>query len=612
LGNSQFKDKEDQMIQSVNNYPVSSLFDTENKITYFIPLYQREYSWGKSQWETLFDDIIENESGYFLGSIICINNSNDAIDLQKLEVVDGQQRLTTLSILFIALFNILKENEALLTRDQYADSINLNRRLIIKQNGHQRLTPQLQNNNADDYRSLLIEFGVIEQSGRRPSNAGNRRIYKAFNYFKFRISEFISEEDININKLFQFLDKLNQASIVKIEVSSHTDAYILFESLNNRGMPLTSVDLIKNKLLAKLSERNSENINNYFERWSDVLKNLGDDFSIQERFFRQLYNALKSDFNLPFAAENKTEPLGPLATKSNLIGIYEKIIDLDAKAFLDKLVETSNLYSQITVSNTEDLSDFRKKEFQNLDRIQAAPSYIILLHLMVHQLKYDLNDGQIDELIKFLVIYSVRRNLTDFPPTRDLSRNFMSLISNFENRTSSDLVHFIKENLVKNSASDEMFKKKLEGPIYEENYGVTRFLLCSLAEDGMNREFSTNLWIKKDKIFVFTVEHIFPQGERIPQDWVDMIADGDLDRAKQIQSEHVHTLGNLTISAFNSALSNFAFIKKRDRQYEGNYVGYKNKLNINEEIAHKESWTLDDIFERKTSLVQKILAKYSF
>ena len=612
MGNSQFKDKEDQMIQSVNNYPVSSLFDTENKITYFIPLYQREYSWGKSQWETLFDDIIENESGYFLGSIICINNSNDAIDLQKLEVVDGQQRLTTLSILFIALFNILKENEALLTRDQYADSINLNRRLIIKQNGHQRLTPQLQNNNADDYRSLLIEFGVIEQSGRRPSNAGNRRIYKAFNYFKFRISEFISEEDININKLFQFLDKLNQASIVKIEVSSHTDAYILFESLNNRGMPLTSVDLIKNKLLAKLSERNSENINNYFERWSDVLKNLGDDFSIQERFFRQLYNALKSDFNLPFAAENKTEPLGPLATKSNLIGIYEKIIDLDAKAFLDKLVETSNLYSQITVSNTEDLSDFRKKEFQNLDRIQAAPSYIILLHLMVHQLKYDLNDGQIDELIKFLVIYSVRRNLTDFPPTRDLSRNFMSLISNFENRTSSDLVHFIKENLVKNSASDEMFKKKLEGPIYEENYGVTRFLLCSLAEDGMNREFSTNLWIKKDKIFVFTVEHIFPQGERIPQDWVDMIADGDLDRAKQIQSEHVHTLGNLTISAFNSALSNFAFIKKRDRQYEGNYVGYKNKLNINEEIAHKESWTLDDIFERKTSLVQKILAKYSF
>jgi uncharacterized protein with ParB-like and HNH nuclease domain len=600
------------MIRSVNNYPVSSLFDTENKITYFIPLYQREYSWGKSQWETLFDDIIENESGYFLGSIICINNSNDAIDLQKLEVVDGQQRLTTLSILFIALFNILKENEALLTRDQYADSINLNRRLIIKQNGHQRLTPQLQNNNADDYRSLLIEFGVIEQSGRRPSNAGNRRIYKAFNYFKSRISEYIGEENPNISKLFHFLDKLNQASIVKIEVSSHTDAYILFESLNNRGMPLTSVDLIKNKLLSKLSERDSENINNYFERWSDVLKNLGDDFSIQERFFRQLYNALKSDFNLPFAGDVKSEPLGPLATKSNLIGIYEKIIDLDAKTFLDKLVETSNLYSQITVSNTEDLSDFRKKEFQNLDRIQAAPSYIILLHLLVHQLKYDLSDEQIDDLIRFLVIYSVRRNLTDFPPTRDLSRNFMSLISNFEDRTSSDLILFIKENLVKNSASDEIFKKKLEGPIYEENYGVTRFLLCSLAEDGMNREFSTNLWVKKDKIFVFTVEHIFPQGERIPQDWVDMIADGDLDRAKQVQSEHVHTLGNLTISAFNSALSNFSFIKKRDRQYEGNNVGYKNKLNINEEIASKERWTLDDILERKTLLVQKILEKYSF
>ena len=67
------------MIRSVNNYPVSQLFDTENQISYVIPLYQREYSWTKSQWETLFDDIIENENGYFLGSIICINNTNDAM-----------------------------------------------------------------------------------------------------------------------------------------------------------------------------------------------------------------------------------------------------------------------------------------------------------------------------------------------------------------------------------------------------------------------------------------------------------------------------------------------------------------------------------------------------
>ena len=92
------------MIKSVNNYPVSQLFDIEANVVYVIPRYQREYTWGKNQWENLFDDLRENESGYFLGSIICINQSIDALSEQNLELVDGQQRLTTLSLLFAAVY----------------------------------------------------------------------------------------------------------------------------------------------------------------------------------------------------------------------------------------------------------------------------------------------------------------------------------------------------------------------------------------------------------------------------------------------------------------------------------------------------------------------------
>ncbi|MBF4431999.1 DUF262 domain-containing protein, partial [Vibrio anguillarum] len=91
------------MIKSVKNYPLSALFSVDEKIIYAIPRYQREYTWGKWQWDTLFEDLLDNDPSYFLGSIICINQSMDTLAIQSLELVDGQQRLTTLSLLMTAI-----------------------------------------------------------------------------------------------------------------------------------------------------------------------------------------------------------------------------------------------------------------------------------------------------------------------------------------------------------------------------------------------------------------------------------------------------------------------------------------------------------------------------
>ena len=90
---------------NVNKYPVSQVFDPDSKVIFEIPKYQREYTWGSREWETLFDDLTENDDGYFLGSIICINSATDTINAPKFEVVDGQQRLTTLSLFLAALYN---------------------------------------------------------------------------------------------------------------------------------------------------------------------------------------------------------------------------------------------------------------------------------------------------------------------------------------------------------------------------------------------------------------------------------------------------------------------------------------------------------------------------
>ena len=587
------------MIKSVNNYPVSQLFDIEAGVVYAIPRYQREYTWGKNQWENLFDDVLENDPGYFLGSIICINQSTDALSVQKLELVDGQQRLTTLSLLFASVYHALKSHETDLDDEQRVELINLKRKLVLKKGDDQiRLIPQIQNNNNPDYRAVLAEIGVISECD-VPVYAGNRKIFRAYRYFQDRIDEMANGRSNRLGTIMEFLDKVSHACLVKIEVASHADAYTLFESLNNRGMPLTAIDLIKNKLLARLESIEPGKVDHYFGHWNRLLGYLGDDYAIQERFFRQYYNAFKDQL--------KAVHQVPVATRSNLIQIYEKLINHDAKDCLQKISAAGRLYSLILSRNQDDALNGLEKPIKDLERIQGAPSYLLMLYLLVRKDELELTNAHLTSIVELLVRFFVRRNLTDTPPTRDLTRLFMTVIDKISGLRADAIPQSIEQQLVAVSATDEAFQRKLDGPIYEENSGVTRFILCALAEQAMTKESWVDLWRFENKQFVWTIEHIFPQGENIPQSWITMIADGDEIKAKEIQQTHVHKLGNLTISGFNSALGNKSFEDKRDRvDRQGRAVGYKNGLKLNEDLAASAGWSVVQIDSRTDKLVQQV------
>ena len=587
------------MIKSVNNYPVSQLFDIEAGVVYAIPRYQREYTWGKNQWENLFDDVLENDPGYFLGSIICINQSTDALSVQKLELVDGQQRLTTLSLLFASVYHALKSHETDLDDEQRVELINLKRKLVLKKGDDQiRLIPQIQNNNNPDYRAVLAEIGVISECD-VPAYAGNRKIFRAYRYFQDRIDEMANVRSNRLGTIMEFLDKVSHACLVKIEVASHADAYTLFESLNNRGMPLTAIDLIKNKLLARLESIEPGKVDHYFGHWNRLLGYLGDDYAIQERFFRQYYNAFKDQL--------KAVHQVPVATRSNLIQIYEKLINHDAKDCLQKISAAGRLYSLILSRNQDDALNGLEKPIKDLERIQGAPSYLLMLYLLVRKDELELTNAHLSSIVELLVRFFVRRNLTDTPPTRDLTRLFMTVIDKISGLRADAIPQSIEQQLVAVSATDEAFQHKLDGPIYEENSGVTRFILCALAEQAMTKESWVDLWRFENKQFVWTIEHIFPQGENIPQSWITMIADGDEIKAKEIQQTHVHKLGNLTISGFNSALGNKSFEDKRDRvDRQGRAVGYKNGLKLNEDLAASAGWSVVQIDSRTDKLVQQV------
>ncbi len=600
------------MIKSVNNYPISQLFNIDAAVVYAIPRYQREYTWKKEQWESLFDDVLENDPGYFLGSIICINQTSDALVVQQLEVVDGQQRLTTLSLLFAALYHSLKTHEKDLDEDQRNELINLKRKLVLKRGDDQlRVIPQIQRSNQDDYRAVLSEVGVINRVD-TPNRAGNRQIFRAFRYLQARVEDMAKGKTDCLLSIMGFLDKLSQACLVKIDVASHADAYTLFESLNNRGMPLTAIDLIKNKLLARLETNEPGKVGYYFDVWNKLLSYLGDDYSVQERFFRHYYNAFKEPLNVPFRkdeeAGKKRDPLGPVATKSNLIQIYERLIDKDAAHHLQEVRSAAQLYALMLALNADEAWSPLQKPLKDLDRIQGAPSYLLMLYLLVRREALGIDVTRLQEIVRLLVSFFVRRNLTDTPPTRDLTRLFMATAEKVSELSGDEVVDNIRAELLAVSASDENFRSKLNGAIYEENAGVTRFVLCALAEQGMTKETWVDLWRYEGKLFVWTIEHIFPQGDNIPASWVRMIANGDATKAKAAQETHVHKLGNLTISGFNSALGNQSFQVKRDRtDSKGREVGYKNGLKLNAELATAEAWSVKQIDARTAKLVEQAM-----
>lgn len=622
------------MINAVTKPTIQELFQAYANYYFKVPKYQREYTWSNKSWDALFDDLTENSKGYFIGFIICIN-TGDAIN-PVMEVIDGQQRLTTLTLLMLAIYRQMEEY----SDGSNKDLVKLQQRLSndYSPNGC-IIVPQSQNFNDEDYATIMFENHIIDTPSARKPFFHLRKIYRCFDWFTHLLKDEYKDLTDKINsldkddeqipalkeeillRLKDIKSKVETAMIVKIEVDSVSDAFVLFESLNNRGVPLTAIDLMKNLIMSQ-AEKAGLTVDGCYKNWESLLAYLSDDYRVQERFFRQYYNAFRKQLNESFGKNDKKEYyLGLLATKSNLLDIYEKIIKKDLGAFLVNILECGKIYQNFIDPETKDMMYPNLKDLLlDLNHSQATTSFMLLMYILRFKDELKIDDNQIKKLIKLLVKFFVRRNMTDYPSTRESARIFMEVIEEIEknNYTGSDLYNYIYNKLVSVSADDKMFEETLRGDVYKQNIDMTRYILCALAEKDMDKEKWTNLWTRDDNgKLVWTIEHIFPEGQNIPDCWVDMIAGGDSTLAKQYLENYVHNIGNLTITGYNSSLSNLSFIEKRERTYkpkdkDKNVViaGYKNSLSINYEIAKKDSWTIADIQQRTDTLVKEILDMY--
>lgn len=589
------------MIKSANQYPVHTLLGHESNLKYRIPPYQREYSWQKAEWEDLFQDLVEADGSHFLGTIITLNQTNDAAAESTLELIDGQQRMTTLTILLAAVYSILKGHFDDMDEDDRTDVTNLGRQLVRKQDGQPRVIPQTQGHNLDDYQTVLADAGLKVDPNKKPYFSV-RRVSKCYQYFRSSIQKLAGSEGVGeVKAALRLLDAVQNAVIVKIEVANHADAFVLFESLNNRGMPLTPVDLIKNHLLAEAERKGIMNVEETFKRWNEMLTNLGDTYVTHERFLRHYYNAFKAE--LPDVAN------APVATKSRLIRIYETLLAGDIQARVDALVSASKIYGRVTGALEVDTPTVLDQSLRQLTRAQGSPSYVLVMWMLSKAEELQLTEAQMCVVVDRLTSFFVRRNLTGFPQTYALPKLFMDIIALLDGSTNEAAMEIVSSELTAASSSDETFRERLEGAIYEDSTDVTRFVLTTLAEDAMTKETKVDLWAQEKGHFIWTIEHVFPQGENIPASWQAML--GGAEAAKAAQEAHVHRLGNLTITAYNSNLGNKSFLEKRDRKDSaGRFIGYRNGLSLNAELAAKDSWTASDIDFRTHVLADMVIARF--
>ncbi|TVR84539.1 MAG: DUF262 domain-containing protein [Rhodospirillales bacterium] len=592
------------MIKSVNPYPVSSYFNPDEAQTFFIPKYQREYVWRKDNWEALFNDLEEAEPGHFLGSIICVNTQADGMAGSRLELIDGQQRFMTISLLFCALFARLndvpdKDDEL------HVELINLRNRLFVKSSRAWRFEPTEQSHNKADLQKVLSErFPKYAQPPRGLKNFGNRRIARAYGYFCDRLADLSDAEALVL------LEKLKAAVLVKIEVPSHSDAFTLFETINNRGIPLSPIDIIKNNLLAALEKDPDYGIDRAFDDWQLLTERIPDPV-VQERFLRQLYNAFKY--------LRHVEVRGcPRAMKSNLIRIYDALIAKNPALLFVELQKQGAVYAKLLdpLAAANEWSDETANALRDLQRLGAAPAYTFLLWAIhVTQVRRWSAVDVLFPLAAFMGRWLFWRNLTDVPPTRDLDQMFIDLIRDVLARLRSGEIHtpdgFVaaaQVGLQGHAASDDLCEQRLRGDVYLNNYDATRFLLCKIEEAHQTRETAVDLWkVAANGHPVFTVEHILPKTENLGEAWVNVLGAGSAQEAEDIRQRCAHKLGNLTLSGYNWNLGKMEFARKRDRtDDEGRPIGYRNGLYLNRELADRQAWNEAAISARTDVLVNEV------
>lgn len=535
----------------------------EGSKQFMVPLFQRTYSWKKENIKRLWDDLVETKNEkhtpHFFGSFVTMPISTPASGVSKYVIIDGQQRLVTIFIFLSTLRNrIINIDPDYDRRDEINDLYLINK---YHPEDKYKLVPTQTDRE--------IFFEIIDKTN--PNLENDHLIINTYKFFKDKLSE-IDELD----ELLALKDTiLLRFSIVDICLDEDDDPYLIFESLNATGTPLTQADLIRNYLFMKIGQEKQENV--YKKIWFPMQQKLGD---YLEDFFRHY---LAMDGNIP--------------NFNKIYATFKETTDKKAKSDADvinimkNLLKFSNYYYKFLHPDEE--TNAKVKEYlKKIELLEVTTSYPLLLRLYDDYMNRKLSADDLIECLKIIETFIVRRAVCGIP-TNVLNKYFPTI---YNSLNKENLVQSLRDKLKSGTGSrkmpdDEEFKQCLmERNLYGSK--ILRYLLEEI-EKYDNKEVVNFKELQ--------IEHIMPQ--KLSDEWKEMLGE----KWELIHKKYVDTLGNLTLTGYNQEYSNKPFIEKRDMK-----KGFKDSgLKINRDLATLDKWTEDEIKKRAEKLSEIALKIWS-
>ncbi|MEH2338014.1 DUF262 domain-containing protein [Nostoc sp.] len=569
-----------------------------------IPIYQRPYSWTITQCQQLWNDILRaaknNEiSGHFIGSLVyMVDTVYLTAVIPKLLVIDGQQRLTTLSLLLSVLSKAIRASnkEIDISSEALEDFYLFNRHA----KGSERYKLLLNKKDRETLIRLLEDTEI--------SNDKSQQLVDNYRYFESQIPKL----DIDLNSLYRGICKL---MIVEISLErDRDDPQLIFESLNSTGLELSEADKIRNYVLMGLQPEEQNEIYNLY--WHPMEKNF------DKTGYSQLFDRFIRDY-LTIKSRSGTIP--------NIREVYSSFkIYVQGKkdTLIKEILADVYLYSKyfVKLAFAEETDQKIKQLITDINTLKVDVAYPFLIEVYDDYNQNKIARQEFISILKLVESYVFRRTICGIP-TSSMNKSFATLSREIdrENYLESLQIALNGKKSYKRFPGDEEFRRefafkdiynfrgrnyllrKLENYERKELVNVEEYTIAVIDWMITPKSLLSNHF---SKVFVSHstahryIEHIMPQNPNLSLEWqVDL---GE--QWKEIRAKYLHTIGNLTLTGYNPELSDRPFIEKRDKK-DGGFAD--SPLRLNRGLRHLKQWNETEINKRAELLADMAVRVWS-
>ena len=529
---------------------------------FLIPVYQRFYSWGIDQCKRLWNDIVDMQRkgkvGHFVGSIVNIAEQAMPTGVQKYMIIDGQQRMATLTLLLLALRDYTIKNSS----DATINARRIDNMLLKNEyeSGDERYKLLLTETDQDILISLIEEKPIAEDT--------RSRLIDNYNFFANKLAD----KEIQPAEVYESIGKLQVVNITLDRAVD--DAQAIFESLNSTGKELSESDLIRNYVLMGLEPLEQTYVYEHLWRPMEQLFIYETQGTVMDAFFRH-YLTMKF---------SRIPKQGRVYEEFKLYHLNCEFGTI--RELCQDLLDYAKYYTNIVFKRNSDID--LKKLYEDIIDLRMEVSYPFLL-----KIHHDCTEGlitlnELKEILKLCISYVLRRAICEIP-TNSMNKTFATLKNyiRLDDYMNSVKAFFVMQDTYKEFPANDKFECAfVSRDIY--NMRARNYILSRLE----NFENKAPIIIEN-----YTIEHIMPQNKNLSLEW-----QADLGTEwHDVQKKYLHTIGNLTLTAYNSEMSDRPFLEKLDMS-----GGFKESaLRLNKYVVLQNKWNEQHIQERANELAKK-------